>query len=351
MNTDFYKDKRVFLTGHTGFKGAWLAKVLVKLGAKVCGYSLPPEKDQPLFEASGVSADIINVYGDIRDFALLKQTLESFSPDIVIHMAAQALVRSSYANPLFTYSTNVMGTMNLLEAVRIYGKVRSVVNVTTDKVYRNNEEKGKYYIETDLLDGFDPYSNSKSCSELIGNCYRRSFNIPLSSCRAGNVIGGGDFSKDRIIPDCVRATNKGDVILIRNPSSSRPYQYVLDPIFAYLLTAKSQYLDSSLCGAYNVGPDNSECVSTLELASIFCRVWGTGAKYEIRREENPLHEAKWLGLNPSKIKNILGWKKLYSIEEAVEKTVAGYKAMLRNDMDEFMDKEIYEFIDKVEYNF
>lgn len=350
MNVDFYKDKRIFITGHTGFKGTWLTRVLLNLGSKVLGYSLAPEKDQPLFEASLAADKIINVYGDIRDFDKLKETMVAFSPDIVIHMAAQPLVRMSYINPLATYSTNAMGTANLLEAVRLCGKVRSVVNVTTDKVYKNLEDKEKKYVETDVLDGFDPYSNSKSCSELIGSCYRRSFNLPLSNCRAGNVIGGGDYSKDRIIPDCIRAANNGEAIFIRNPNSVRPYQYVLDPIFAYLLTAKAQYLDSSICGGYNIGPDDDEQVSTQNLVEIFCQVWGDGAKYEIRQEKNALHEAKWLGLDSAKAKKVLGWKKVYSIKDTVERTVKGYKAMLRNDMQKFMDKEIEDFIERVEYN-
>jgi len=322
----------------------------MQLGAKVCGYSLPPEKNQPLFAASGVPDEITSIYGDIRDFKLLSQALEKFSPDIVIYMAAQALVRPSYMEPLLTYSTNVMGTVNLLEAVRLFGKVSSVVNVTTDKVYKNVEESGKRYVETDVLDGFDPYSNSKSCSELIGSCYRRSFGIPLSTCRAGNVIGGGDFSKNRIIPDCIRAVNTGDIISIRNSNSTRPYQYVLEPIFAYLLTAKSQYLNPSLCDAYNVGPDNDECVSTRNIVNIFCHIWGAGAEYEIKEEENSLHEAKWLGLNADKIRNVLGWKKVYSIEEAVERTVAGYKAMAENNMKNFMEQEINKFVDSIEYD-
>lgn len=258
---EFYKGKKVIVTGHTGFKGTWLCEILKCFGAKVIGYALEPPTTPSLFELTEMDKGMTSYIGDIRDLTHLKEVFAKERPEIVIHMAAQPIVRESYREPVDTYAINVMGTVNVLESVRLTDSVKSVVNVTTDKVYRNNEwEKG--YVETDILDGYDPYSNSKSCSELVTHSYIQSFlqeqGIAVSTCRAGNVIGGGDFAKDRIIPDCVRAASKGEQIIVRNPYSTRPYQHVLESLFAYLMVAKAQYENLGLAGCYNVGPDDQK---------------------------------------------------------------------------------------------
>jgi CDP-glucose 4,6-dehydratase len=241
MDMSFYKGKTVLITGHTGFKGSWMCKLLSMAGAKVIGYSLNPPTTPSLFELSGVEKEIVSVIGDIRDLAKLNETMQKYRPEIVIHMAAQPIVRESYAEPVYTYETNVMGTVNICEAVRLCDSVKSFVNVTTDKVYKNNEWEWGYH-ENDALDGYDPYSNSKSCSELVTSSYIKSFfynrDIAVSTCRAGNVIGGGDFAKDRIIPDCVRAMEAKQEITVRNPYSTRPYQHVLEPVVTYLVALK-----------------------------------------------------------------------------------------------------------------
>ena len=273
MDMSFYKGKTVLITGHTGFKGSWMCKLLSMAGAKVIGYSLTPPTTPSLFELSGVEKEIVSVIGDIRDLAKLNETMQKYRPEIVIHMAAQPIVRESYAKPVYTYETNVMGTVNICEAVRLCDSVKSFVNVTTDKVYKNNEWEWGYR-ENDALDGYDPYSNSKSCSELVTSSYIKSFfynrDIAVSTCRAGNVIGGGDFAKDRIIPDCVRAMEAKQEITVRNPYSTRPYQHVLEPVVTYLVLAMKQYEDKSLAGNYNIGPDDCDCAATGELVDLFC---------------------------------------------------------------------------------
>ena len=249
---NFYKGKRVFVTGHTGFKGSWLCKILANAGAQVTGYSLNPPTNPNLFEIANIEGDIKSVIGDIRDFDLLKKAFDEAQPEIVLHLAAQPIVRDSYKMPAYTYETNVMGTVNILECVRQSDCVKSFLNVTTDKVYENKEWQWGYR-ENEPLDGFDPYSNSKSCSELVTHSYKNSFfadgRVAISTARAGNVIGGGDFANDRIIPDCVRALEKGEDIIVRNPHSTRPYQHVLEPLFAYLMIAKAQYGDINLVHA------------------------------------------------------------------------------------------------------
>lgn len=320
---EFYKNKKVFITGHTGFKGSWLSKMLIMAGADVTGYSLKPECEENLFDISKVAGDMNSVIGDVRDFDALRKAFRQAKPDIVIHMAAQPLVRVSYKLPQYTYETNVMGTVNLLECVRSVDSVGSVLNVTTDKVYEN-VETDRGYTEDDKLDGYDPYSNSKSCSELVTHSYRRSFfddaGIPVSTARAGNVIGGGDFSKDRIIPDCVRAAIAGETITVRNPDAVRPFQLVLDPLYAYLLIAQKQYEDRKLAGYYNVGPENEDCITVGELTDIFCREWGDGAHWESHADNGP-HEAGLLKLDCTKIKTVLGWKPKYDIKTAIARTV------------------------------
>ena len=286
MDMSFYKGKTVLITGHTGFKGSWMCKLLSMAGAKVIGYSLNPPTTPSLFELSGVEKEIVSVIGDIRDLAKLNETMQKYRPEIVIHMAAQPIVRESYAEPVYTYETNVMGTVNICEAVRLCDSVKSFVNVTTDKVYKNNEWEWGYR-ENDALDGYDPYSNSKSCSELVTSSYIKSFfynrDIAVSTCRAGNVIGGGDFAKDRIIPDCVRAMEAKQEITVRNPYSTRPYQHVLEPVVTYLVLAMKQYEDKSLAGNYNIGPDDCDCAATGELVDLFCSHWGDGASWKTLR--------------------------------------------------------------------
>lgn len=343
-----YNGMKILVTGHTGFKGSWLCKTLIMAGAEVTGFALRPPTDPDLFSISGVEKNMRSVIGDIRDLELLKKTMMECRPEIVIHMAAQPIVRESYADPVYTYQTNVMGTVNVCEAIRHCHDVRSFVNVTTDKVYRNNEWEWGYR-ETDPLDGYDPYSNSKSCSELVTSSYTKSFlagnGVAVSTCRAGNVIGGGDFAKDRIIPDCVRAMEKGEQIVLRNPYSTRPYQHVLEPVTAYLMLAVKQLNDPSLAGNYNVGPDDNSCVNTGTLADIFCEKWGNGASWKNVSEQNAPHEANFLKLDCSRIKSVLGWEPKWSISEAVEKTVEWSKAYISHtDATAVMEKQIREYL-------
>ena len=324
IDFDFFRGKRVFITGHTGFKGAWLCRILIRSGADVTGYSLPAPTEPNLFSLADIENNITSVIGDIRDRPSLQQAFNECQPEIVIHLAAQPIVRDSYKDPAYTYETNVMGTVNLLECVRQSDCVRSLLNVTTDKVYQNNEWNWGYR-EYEPLDGFDPYSNSKSCSELITHSYLNSFfansDVAISTARAGNVIGGGDFANDRIIPDCIRAALKGDKITVRNPYSTRPYQHVLEPLFAYLMIVEQQYHNKSLAGWYNVGPDECDCVTTGELVGLFCKVWGNDATWTSQSEHNAPHEANFLKLDCSKLKATFGWRPRWHIDEAVRKTI------------------------------
>jgi len=287
-----------------------------------------------------------SIIGDVRDLEHLKKVFSQEEPEIVFHLAAQPIVRDSYKDPVYTYETNVMGTVNILECVRLTPSVKSFLNVTTDKVYENREwEYG--YRETDPLDGYDPYSNSKSCSELVTHSYAKSFfsdgRVAVSTSRAGNVIGGGDFANDRIIPDCIRAAAAGQDIIVRNPHSTRPYQHVLEPLAIYMTIAMKQYEDSTFQGYYNVGPDDKDCVTTGALADLFCEAWGQGIKWIDKFEGGP-HEANFLKLDCSKIKRVFGWYPRYGVKEAVEKTVEWTKAYLEGaDMPAFMDLQIKEF--------
>lgn len=352
MTTDlfnFYKGKKVFITGHTGFKGSWMCKLLTMAQAEIIGYSLNPPTTPNLFELADIAKGLKrSVIADIRDLDNLKSVLLEDKPDIVIHMAAQPLVRESYQKPTYTYETNVMGTVNLLEAVRTCPSVRSVINVTTDKVYLNNEWEWGYR-ENDALDGFDPYSNSKSCSELVTSSYKKSFfvekNIAVSTCRAGNVIGGGDFAKDRIIPDCIRAMQSRSEIIVRNPYSIRPYQHVLEPVYTYLLLAMMQYQDKTLAGTYNVGPDDIDCITTGDLVNLFCELWGENAIWKTVSDVASPHEATFLKLDCSKIKRRLKWQPVWHIQEAVKNTVEWSKAYLDdNDITVIMEKQIEDFM-------
>ena len=345
---EFYRWKRVFVTGHTGFKGTWLCWMLLGAGAEVTGYSLEPSTTPSLFEMAGLSGRMNSIIGDVRDFGSLKAAFEAARPEIVLHLAAQPIVRESYRNPRETYETNVMGTVNLLECVRLSDGVKSVLNVTTDKVYQNNEWCWGYR-ENEPLDGFDPYSNSKSCSELVTHSYINSFfsgsGVAVSTARAGNVIGGGDFAADRIIPDCVRAMRDGVPITVRNPYSTRPYQHVLEPLTAYLMIAQRQYEDSDCSGFYNVGPDDCDCVTTGALVDLFCKCWGDGAYWECQSEENAPHEANYLKLDCSKLKSVFGWRPVWHIQQCVEMTCRFSKVWLEGgSISEEMDREIQEFL-------
>ncbi len=348
MDQDFWRGKRVFITGHTGFKGSWLCRILVGMGAEITGYSIDVPTTPALFPLAGLAECMTDLQGDVRDFAALKRAFDAARPEIVFHLAAQPLVRESYKHPRETYETNVMGTVNLLECVRLAPfPVRSVVNVTTDKVYLNDERETGY-CEHDPLDGFDPYSNSKSCSELVTHSYRSSFfaagSVALSTARAGNVIGGGDFAADRILPDCLRAVMQGQAVVLRNPDSVRPYQHVLEPLFAYLMIAEAQYDDKSLSGWYNVGPDWEDRATTRELAALFCSAWGDGARYVCQGEQNAPHEAGLLQLDCSSLKKAFGWSPRWDVKKAVRMTCTWNRVWLaKGGIPAEMDAEIKEF--------
>lgn len=350
MNFDlnFYNGKKVFITGHTGFKGSWMCKMLVNAGAIVTGYSLTPPTKPSLFEIAQIEKDITSVIGDIRDYDSLKEAFNQAQPEIVIHLAAQPIVRESYVNPVYTYETNVMGTVNILECVRNSTSVKSFLNVTTDKVYKNKEWPWGYR-ENEELDGYDPYSNSKSCSELVTHSYKSSFfsegQVAISTARAGNVIGGGDFAKDRIIPDCVRAAINEEDIIVRNPYSTRPYQHVLEPVYAYLMIAALQYEDKKYAGYYNVGPDDQDCFQTGDLVDTFVRIWGNDLKWINKHDGGP-HEANFLKLDCSKLKTTFNWKPHWNLEKAIEKVVEWNKCWINNeDIRLCMDIEIQEFLE------
>jgi len=345
---DFYKNKKVFLTGHTGFKGTWLCRILLHAGAGLTGYALEPSTTPSLFVQTGTAKDIHSIIGDVRDRDALIKALTDAKPDLVFHLAAQPIVRLSYREPAATYETNVMGTVNILEALRLTPSAKSFVNVTTDKVYENREWHWGYR-ENENLCGLDPYSNSKSCSELVTYSYRISFftgeNAPaISTARSGNVIGGGDYAEDRIIPDCVRAVSGQKEIVVRNPRSIRPYQHVLECLFGYLLLAEKQYSDKVIEGAYNFGPDGESCVTTGELAGLFCAAWGSDVDFRIQEEAGP-HEAAFLKLDCSKSRAVLGWKPRWDIKTAIEKTVEFAKAQSDNERLVCVDRQIEDYME------
>lgn len=346
MEKNLIDGKRVFITGHTGFKGTWLCKMLINSGAIVTGYSLNSPTNPSLFALSGIEKQMRSIIGDIRDFSSLKQAFIESKPEIVFHLAAQPIVRESYQNPRYTYETNIMGTVNILECIRQSDTVKSFLNITTDKVYDNKEWVWGYR-ENDPLDGYDPYSNSKSCSELVTHSYKKSFfcdnRVAISTARAGNVIGGGDFAKDRIIPDCIRAAIDKRDIIIRNPYSTRPYQHVLEPLYAYLLIASKQYNDINYSGWYNVGPNDSDCYQTGNLVDLFVNKWGDGIKW-INKSDNGPHEANFLKLDCSKLKTTLGWKPRWNLDIAIEKTVEWAKCWQAGEnVSDCMDRQIEEF--------
>ena len=349
MDLSFYKDIKVFVTGHTGFKGSWLCRMLIGAGAEVTGYSLNPPTQPNLFEIADVENKMTSVIGDIRDMDKLWEAFDNAKPEIVLHLAAQPIVRDSYKDPRYTYETNVMGTVNILECVRKSNCVKSMLNVTTDKVYHNNEWCWGYR-EDEPLDGFDPYSNSKSCSELVTHSYINSFftdgTVAVSTARAGNVIGGGDFANDRIVPDCVRAMKAGKAIGVRNPYSTRPYQHVLEPLAVYLKIAQKQYENIKYAGFYNVGPDDCDCVTTGELVDMFCKYWGKDATWENQAEANAPHEANFLKLDCSKVKSVFGWSPRWHMEECMEMTCRFSKIWIAGgDIPAEMDYEIQNFLE------
>lgn len=325
---DTYKGKKVFITGHTGFKGAWLTLWLHSLGAEIVGYALEPNTNPNLFDILKLSNKITHIVGDIRDYDKLANTIKKHKPDIVFHMAAQALVLPSYTDPRYTYETNVMGTVNLLEAIRHSGSVKVCVNITSDKSYENKEWVYAYR-ENDPMGGYDPYSSSKGCAELVSSAYRQSFldkeKIAMATVRAGNVIGGGDWSESRIIPDCIRSLTDKKSILIRNPDAIRPWQLVLEPLSGYLALGAMMWQNPEKYNeGYNFGPFNTGAVPVLQIVEKALSVWGSG-EYHIEQNLNKPHEAHYLKLDCSKAMSELSWHPVYDIDETISETISWYK--------------------------
>jgi CDP-glucose 4,6-dehydratase len=350
----FWKNRKVFITGHTGFKGSWVCLMLDVLGAKVTGYAQKPPTDPSLFEICSVRSTAKTVFSDIRDLQTLKKSLISASPEILIHMAAQPLVRESYANPLETYATNIMGTLNILEGVRDCKSVRAVIIVTSDKCYKNIEWIWSYR-ENEPLGGFDPYSSSKACSEIITAAYRNSFfnpeaykahKVALASARAGNVIGGGDWAKDRLIPDCIRAVMKKENIVIRNPKAVRPWQHVFEPLTGYLMLAEKLYKKGPLFGeAWNLGPNDDGTKPVSWIAEKISNQFGASLALQKPSKKKTLHEDSTLRLDSTKARQILGWHPKWSLEKAVDRTMNWYKAYMDGqDMKKICDQQIEEYL-------
>ena len=344
MNPAFWRGKRVFLTGHTGFKGSWISLWLQNLGAELTGFALQPPTRPSLFEEARVADGMRSLIGDIRDLSALQQAIQAGKPEIVIHMAAQPLVRYAYQNPVETYATNVMGTVHLLEAVRNTPGVKAVVNVTTDKCYENKEWLWGYR-EDEPMGGHDPYSNSKGCSELVTSAYRRSFfqenGIALASARAGNVIGGGDWAADRLIPDILRAFEQNQAVIIRNPYATRPWQHVLEPLSGYLTLAELLYTDGQACAeGWNFGPHDDDARPVQWIVEHMVSSWGNGASWQLDGGVHP-HEANYLKLDISKAKARLGWQPRWALSAALEKITAWHHAYLAaTDMHEFTMQQI-----------
>lgn len=347
---NFYKGRKVLITGHTGFKGSWMSFLLYQLGAEVTGISLEPNTVPSLFEIVHLDDKIDSRICDIRNIYQIKKIFDEVNPEIVIHMAAQPLVIESYHNPVYTYDVNVMGTVNICECIRQCNSVRSFINVTTDKVYQNNEWYYGYR-EIDRLNGYDPYSNSKSCSELVTDSYTNSFfnslNLAVSRCRAGNVIGGGDFNKNRIIPDCVKYSINNEPIRVRNPNSIRPYQHVLEPVVFYLYLAMFQFEDKEFAGCYNIGPDESDCITTGDICTVFVDKWKENSKWKATDYNGP-HEANFLKLDCSKAKSQLNWRPVWDVETAVQKTVEWSKAYYRQlDIEKITKEQIEGYLKEI----
>lgn len=344
-----YKGKKVFLTGHTGFKGAWLSIWLKQLGAEVLGYSLEPNTTPNLFNLCEIDKEINSVFGDIRDSEKLEKVMTKFNPDIVFHLAAQPLVRLSYNEPKMTYETNVIGTLNVYEAARKCNSLKAIVSITTDKCYENKEWVYGYR-ENDPMGGYDPYSSSKGCAELLTSSYRNSFfnnlGISLASTRAGNVIGGGDWAEDRLIPDLVRAVSNNEALIIRNPIATRPWQHVLEPLSGYLwLGALLLQGRKELSCGWNFGPNDSNVLSVEEILKLSLKEWGRGV-YKVDKSAQP-HEAKLLKLDISKARAELKWEPVYHVEDTISKTIEWYKNFYDNkdiNMREFTINQIKEYV-------
>lgn len=346
IDSNFWKNRKVFLTGHTGFKGSWLSLWLKRLGAEVTGYAIESPTEPAIFHVAAVGQTLArNIYGDIRDLARLTNSIQEIEPEIVIHMAAQSLVRNSYSDPVGTYSTNVMGTVNMLEAVRNAPSVKAVLNITTDKCYENNERVLMGYRENEPMGGHDPYSSSKGCAELVSSAYRRSFlqeaGIAIATARAGNVIGGGDWATDRIVPDTIRAFVEKKPLMVRNPNAIRPWQHVLEPLSGYLMLCQ-QLINhpKEFTEAWNFGPNNEDAQPVSTLADIMMKCWGENAIWQIDAGAHP-HETRYLMLDCSKAKTLLKWRPIWGVERALDETIQWYKAWHKqNDMYEFTLRQI-----------
>ncbi|MBR5609216.1 MAG: CDP-glucose 4,6-dehydratase [Elusimicrobiaceae bacterium] len=344
-----YKGKKVLVTGHTGFKGSWLTLWLKELGAQVCGYALEPNTTPSLFDAAQVADGIVNVFGDILDTEKLNKTFQDFQPEIVFHLAAQPLVRLSYAEPVLTYQTNVIGSLNVLEAARKTASVKAFVNVTTDKCYEN-KEINRGYKEDEPMGGYDMYSSSKGCVEILSSSYRRSFlkdGYAMATARAGNVIGGGDWALDRLIPDCVRAIEAGEEIEIRNPVATRPWQHVLEPLSGYLLLGHLLYTQGSkYAEGFNLGPNAESVLTVAEVAQLAVKEYGRGSVKVHKKDD--LHEANLLMLDITKAEQVLGWVPTYTAQEAVAKTIAWYKRFYQGEpMLAFTLQQIHEYEERI----
>ncbi len=349
----FYQHKKVFVTGHTGFKGSWLCLLLNKLGATVYGYALTPPSNPSLYEAAKIDTLVDSTIGDIRNYDLLLATLQRIQPDIVIHMAAQPLVRESYKNPRETYEINVMGTVNLLDAIRQIPSIKAIVNVTTDKCYENREWHWGYR-ENEPMGGYDPYSNSKGCSELVTSSFRNSFfnpktytehGVALASARAGNVIGGGDWADDRLIPDFIRAISAGNEVKIRSPYAIRPWEHVLEPLTGYLTLAQALYTQGApFAQAWNFGPDDSDARNVEWITKTICELWADNARYSVDTNPQP-HEANYLKLDCSKAKAELGWYPKWNIHKTLESIVEWNKDFLNGvDARVITEKQIDDYM-------
>jgi CDP-glucose 4,6-dehydratase len=347
-----YKNRKVLITGHTGFKGSWLCLLLHKLGAEVYGYALEPPTNPSLFKKAGITELITSEIGDIRDLEHLSRFMQQVRPEIVIHMAAQPLVRESYKTPVDTYAINVMGTVNVLEACRLTPGIKAIVNVTTDKCYENREWHWGYR-ENEAMGGYDPYSNSKGCSELVTAAYRNSYfnpanyadhGVAIASARAGNVIGGGDWAADRLIPDFIRSIVNGETIEIRSPYAIRPWQHVLEPLTGYLtLTAKLFTEGAQYAEGWNFGPDDKDAKNVEWITSTLCKLWGNRANYEIDTNPQP-HEANYLKLDCSKAKAELGWYPKWDIETTLKSIVEWNKAYFsKENIRKITEKQIDQY--------
>ena len=351
MKLSYFKGKQILVTGHTGFKGSWLSQILLEAGAQVSGYAMKPLNKPALYDVLQLEKNMPSYIGDVADLGRLQKVFSEVKPEMVLHLAAQPIVRESYQNPVWTYQTNVMGTVNILECIRNCNSVSSFLNVTTDKVYKNREWEWGYR-ENEELCGYDPYSNSKSCSELVTYSYLHSFfkerGTAISTARAGNVIGGGDFAADRIVPDSYRAATAGNKIIVRNPDSIRPYQHVLEPLMAYLTILAGQNEDGKLAGNYNIGPNEEDCITTGSLVTLFCDKWqkytGDIVSWSNKLENGP-HEANFLKLDCARFKQTFDWKPVWNISQAIDKTVEWYCSYEQSaDMKQVMQMQLKTYI-------